>query len=329
VTYLIELIGQYGVLLVFAWVLLEQAGIPVPAYPVLMVAGSMAAAGQLSMPLLVAVAVLACLIADSGWYWAGSRFGGRVLRLICKLSLTPDSCVSQTESVFDRWGPRSLIVAKFVPGFASVATAMAGATRVSRRAFLAYDAVGATLWAGLGLALGWLFAPAVETLLVTLESLGRWGLMLLAGAIALYVARKAWNRLNLRHQLRMRRLSVPELSTLRGDGGNVVLVDVRSRKLWERERIPGALPFDAADWPTADAHPHRDATIVVYCDCPAEASAVVVARALRAKGFGQVHPLGGGLEAWRQAGHPLEPALVQGVRAAGGASLDLPTEARA
>ena len=66
---------------------------------------------------LLVMAVLACLIADSGWYLAGGRYGGRVLRLICRLSLTPDSCVSQTESVFDRWGARSLIVAKFVPGF--------------------------------------------------------------------------------------------------------------------------------------------------------------------------------------------------------------------
>ena len=327
--YLIELIGQYGVLLVFAWVLLEQAGIPVPAYPVLLVAGSMAAAGQLSLPLLLLTAVLACLIADSGWYLAGSRFGGRVLRLICRLSLTPDSCVSQTESVFDRWGARSLIVAKFVPGFASVATAMAGATRVPRGAFLAYDAVGATLWAGLGLALGWLFAPAVETLLATLQALGRWGLMLLAGAVALYVARKAWNRLNFRHQLRMRRMSVPELNALRQQGEPVVLVDVRPRKLWERERIPGAVPFVAGEWPAAAGHPQRDASIVVYCDCPAEASAVVVARALREKGFRQVHPLGGGLEAWRQAGHAVEPAPAAAGKPAPPATRDAPTEARA
>ena len=328
-TYLIDLIGQYGVFLVFAWVLLEQAGIPVPAYPVLMVAGSMAAAGQLSMPLLLVMAVLACLIADSGWYLAGGRYGGRVLRLICRLSLTPDSCVSQTESVFDRWGARSLIVAKFVPGFASVATAMAGATKVPRGAFLAYDAVGATLWAGLGLALGWLFAPAVETLLLTLQSLGRWGLMLLAGAVAIYVARKAWNRLSFRNQLRMRRLSVPELSSLQQGSKDVVLVDVRSRKLWERERIPGSVSFDAAEWASVQDSPHRDATIVVYCDCPAEASAVIVARSLREKGFRQVHPLGGGLEAWRQAGFKVEPGGNTVDDAPGARSMDGPTEARA
>ena len=305
--YLINLISQYGVLLVFAWVLLEQAGIPVPGYPVLLVAGSMSAAGQLSMPLLLFTAVLACLVADSAWYVAGGKYGGRVLRVICRLSLTPDSCVSQTESVFDRWGPRSLIVAKFVPGFASVATAMAGATKVPRGAFLAYDAVGAALWSGLGLALGWLFAPAVETLLLTLQNLGRWGLLLLAGAVALYLARKAWNRLNFRKQLRMRRLSIPELSNLQQNGHDVVLVDVRAKRLWERERIPGAMVFDPAEWASSEASPHRDATIVVYCDCPDEASAVIVARALKGAGFQRVHPLQGGLEGWRLAGLKVEP----------------------
>ena len=302
--HLIELIGQYGVFLVFAWVLLEQAGIPIPAYPVLMVAGSLAAVGQLSMPLLVLVTVLACLIADTGWYLAGNRYGGRVLRTICRLSLTPDSCVTQTESVFDRWGPRSLIVAKFVPGFASVATAMAGATRVSRGAFLAYDAAGSAIWGGLGLALGWMFAPAVETMLVTLQSFGRWGLMLIAGAVALFVARKAWNRVSFRRQLVMKRLSLAELAALRGGTQPVVFVDVRQRKLWEQDHIPGAVVYDADEWTHARQSPHRDAAIVVYCDCPAEASAVIVSKALRAKGFKTVHALGGGLQAWRDAGHP-------------------------
>ncbi len=310
--YLIELISQYGILLVFAWVLLEQAGIPVPGYPLLLVAGSMSAAGQLSMPLLLFTAVLACLVADSAWYAAGSRYGGRVLRVICRLSLTPDSCVSQTESVFDRWGPRSLILAKFVPGFASVATAMAGATKVPRAAFLAYDAIGAALWAGLGLALGWLFAPAVGTLLITLQNLGRWGLLLLALAVLVYLARKAWNRLNFRKQLRMRRLSIPELSNLQQGDGKVVLVDVRARRLWERERIPGAMVFEPLAWASSEASPHRDATIVVYCDCPDEASAVVVARTIKGAGFQRVHPLAGGLEGWRLAGLQVEPGAAPG-----------------
>ena len=106
----------------------------------------------------------ATLIADNLWYWAGERLGRRVLRLMCKLSLTPDGCVRQTESIFLRFGPASLVVAKFVPGFASVSTAMSGALHIRRATFVLFDAIGSALWIGLGVALGWLFAP--EMLLV-------------------------------------------------------------------------------------------------------------------------------------------------------------------
>jgi membrane protein DedA with SNARE-associated domain len=172
---LLDLIGQYGVMFVFACVLVEQAGAPIPAYPVLLVAGSLAAAGQLSAGGLLATSVLACLMADTLWYLAGKRHGSRVLRLLCKLSLSQDGCVRQTEFIFARWGAPSLVIAKFVPGFASVATAMAGLTRVGPTAFLVYDAIGATLWAGAGLALGWIFAAAVADVLAVLAEMGRWG----------------------------------------------------------------------------------------------------------------------------------------------------------
>lgn len=304
-TYLVELLSQYGVIAVFAWVLIEQAGIPVPAYPMLMVAGSLAATGQLSMPLLVSATVLACLIADYGWYLAGNRYGGRVLRLMCQLSLTPDSCVNQTESVFDRWGPRSLIVAKFIPGFASVATAMAGATKVARPAFLIYDFIGSLLWACVGLALGWLFAPAVEVVLTTLQRLGHWGAGLLAVAVVIFIARKAWSRVNFRKHLRLKRLTLPELKALHDRDEEVVILDVRKRNLWEMESIPGSIPYDAEEWKSALGHRHLHKFIITYCDCPEEASAAVVARTLREIGFTQVHPLGGGLEGWRQSRVPV------------------------
>ena len=115
--YLFELISQYGVELVFAWVLVEQAGLPIPAVSVLVVAGSLVAPGEQSLALTGSVAVLACVIADVAWYYAGMRYGARVLRVMCPLSLTPDGCVAQTESAFDRWRARSLIIARFIPGF--------------------------------------------------------------------------------------------------------------------------------------------------------------------------------------------------------------------
>lgn len=310
---LIELITQYGVLLVFGWVLVEQAGLPIPAFPLLVVAGSLAATGEQSLGLTALAAVLACVIADFGWYAAGSRYGARVLRGMCRLSLTPDGCVAQTESVFDRWGARSLIVAKFIPGFATVATAMAGATQVPRRTFIVYDAVGALVWASSGLALGWVFSDAVERLLDTLVSLGRWGLVLVAALLALYLARKAWDRFSSR-DVSVARLSVQELNAMLQGRDGVLLVDVRQRKLWEQERIHGASTFESVDWTGPAMRAQRDAPVVVYCDCPSEVSAVIAYRKLRAMGFRQVFPLAGGLSAWRAGGYEIARGQEQDVR---------------
>jgi len=138
-----------------------------------MVTGALAARGQLNMVALLGTAVAACLLADTAWFLIDRWMGRRVLRVLCRISLSPDGCVRQTESIFTRFGPASLVVAKFVPGFASVATAMAGAMRIRRQPFLLFDAMGALLWAGVGLALGWLFSSAIEQIINTLAELGK------------------------------------------------------------------------------------------------------------------------------------------------------------
>src|SRR5215470_11167151 len=137
-----------GVAFVFLFVLVEQAGLPIPAYPLLIIAGAWSVQGGAPYTSITAVAVTACLMADLGWYVAGRRLGSRVLRAMCRLSLEPDSCVSDTERVFMRFGTRVLVFAKFVPGLGAVATAMSGVVRARLGAFVVYDLIGATLWAG-------------------------------------------------------------------------------------------------------------------------------------------------------------------------------------
>ena len=303
---LLELISQYGIYFVFACVLVEQAGAPIPAYPALFVAGSLSALGTHSVSAYLAAAVVACLLADSLWYAAGKRYGGRVLRVLCRLSLSPDGCVRQTESIFARWGAPSLIVAKFVPGFASIATAMAGSTGVGRLPFLAFDALGSALWAAVGLALGWIFADIVGDVLLVLQEMGQWGLILLTAFVILFVALKAWRRHQFRAALRMDRISVQALSEMLEAGDGPVVVDVRSASMQREGRIPGAIVLDDEAWPEKLAAAGAGAVVVVYCDCPNEASAALVAKKLMQRGFGRVRPLMGGIEAWRAAGLRLE-----------------------
>ena len=147
-TRLVHYVIVYGVTLVFLNVLAEQLGAPIPAVPALVIAGALTRSGRMSSTHVLIAAVIASLIADYIWYELGRRYGYRILRTLCRISLSPDSCVRDTEARFERWGLKSLLVAKFIPGFSTVAPPLAGAARQSRIAFLIYDAFGALLWAG-------------------------------------------------------------------------------------------------------------------------------------------------------------------------------------
>ena len=305
--HLITLIEHYGLALVFVNVLLLQAGLPVPAYPTLIVTGALAARSPYTLPGLVATAVAASVIADFGWYLIGRRLGARVLRTLCRISLSPDSCVRQTESIFTRWGARSLTVAKFVPGFASVATAMAGIVRLSPLRFVVFDAIGAALWSGVAIALGYIFRDAVNDVLDVLAAMGRIGLALVIAAFVIYVLVKWVQRQRFIRQLRMDRMTVEELRALLTAGTPTTVVDVRSPLSQAvTGRIPGAITVDVTNLrPELLAIPPTN-EVVVYCACPNEASAVKVAQAFKQRGFQRVRPLTGGIDAWIEAGHEVE-----------------------
>jgi len=314
--HLVELIARYGLTIVVASVLLDQIGLPFPAMPMLIVAGALAVQGTLAATPLLVFCVLACLLADSLWFELGERYGLKVLRTLCRISLEPDSCVSQTQLRFDRWGSNSILVAKFVPGLAVIAPPMAGAMRIGWRRFLALSTVAATLWVGAGLLAGAVFHRQVTAALAALDRVGNLALVLLLGLAALYVAYKAVERARFRHLLRMARISVEELYELVQAGAEPVIVDVRSdaARTLEPHWIPGALHVPLHDIGTHVAALSRDDEIVLYCNCPNEASAARVARILRAHGFRRVRPLAGGLDAWIAAGYDVDTA--DGVRRA-------------
>ncbi|WP_417282728.1 DedA family protein, partial [Comamonas sp.] len=171
--FLVDLIREYGLGIVFLNVLVEQLGAPIPAYPVLVVTGALEGASWARLGWLTLIAVVAALIADVLWYHAGKAYGHRVLGQICRISLSPDACIRQTESVYGRWGARSLLVAKFIPGFASIASALAGVVGTPLRTFVLFDTLGALIWVGSAVFLGSLFSSTVQDLLDVLTALGK------------------------------------------------------------------------------------------------------------------------------------------------------------
>jgi membrane protein DedA with SNARE-associated domain/rhodanese-related sulfurtransferase len=306
-SHVIAMIQQYGLGFVFLNVLALQAGLPIPAYPTLIVAGAYAASGGNPLWALVLVGIAAALTADTGWYIAGRKFGLRILSTLCRVSLSQDSCVRQTETIFQRFGPASMLFAKFVPGFASVATALAGALRLRYWVFLLFDAIGAGLWVGVGLGLGYVFRDAISDVMDKLASLGKYGSMLVIFSFVAWILLKWWRRRLFIKQLRMDRVSVDELRELIDANKASAIIDVRSPLTQAATgRIPGARTIDIKNIAKGFDGVPKDDEVIVYCACPNEATAVKVAQQLRKLGFKRIRPLHGGIDAWIGAGNEVE-----------------------
>jgi len=266
-TEIVRLVAQYGLALVFANVLLEQVGLPLPAVPTLVIAGALAAQGKLSLMALFAVAFAACVVGDTLWYAAGRRYGRGVMRLLCRISLSPDSCVRQTEVRFSQWGGWTLVFAKFIPGLSMVAPPLAGATRLGWTPFLLWNALGIAIWAGAAIGAGALFEAQIGGLLARLEAWGALALQAIGALLALYVALKWWERRRFYKMLRTARITVEELRSLIDGGAGPVVVDVRTAGARARDprRIPGASVMEVAELDARLSELPRDREIILYC----------------------------------------------------------------
>lgn len=256
---------QHGVSLVFVNVFLEQVGAPIPALPTLIVAGALAATDRLPLLPLLGAALVGSILADTIWYLIGRWKGHKVLRVVCRISLSPDSCVRQTESLFERRGTLSLLFAKFIPGYNTVAPPLAGAMGTSLPAFILWDGLGSLLWIGAGVTVGWIFHDAVGRALAYLETLGFWALIILAAGLALVIAVKYFQRRRLLRMLELARITVYELRDMIDRGEAPVIVDVRTQTRFHVGHIPGALrmTLEELDEKLADLPRERD--VVLYC----------------------------------------------------------------
>ncbi|WP_323119203.1 DedA family protein/thiosulfate sulfurtransferase GlpE [Burkholderia alba] len=319
-----DLVARYGPLIVFVNVLAAAIGLPVPAMPTLVLFGAMAAlhpdmiGAQLGPVLLLSV--LAALIGDTVWYAAGRRFGGRTLKTLCRLSLSRDSCVRKTESFFGRWGVRVLAVARFIPGLSLISVPMAGALGTRYRTFVGYDALGALLWTVCGLLVGVVFSKQIDWLFAGASRLGRAALVVVIALLALYTAVRWARRRALIRQLSNARIDVDELDHLLQGEPAPVIFDMRSaehRKL-DPYAIPGAQFPDERNMDALRARYPATQKFVVYCSCPNEVTAALMAKRLTQAGFTDALALRGGLDAWRGTGREVtvlepEPAHAQGM----------------
>jgi membrane protein DedA with SNARE-associated domain/rhodanese-related sulfurtransferase len=294
----IEFLAQHGTLVLFVVVFAEQVGLPLPAVPFLIAAGALAGTGQMGLGMAVGSAVLAALAGDQVWFELGRRRGRRVLNWLCRISLEPTSCVRRTEDFFARHGVRSLVVAKFVPGLSTIAPPLAGIVGLPVPQYLLYNGLGAILWVGSGIGLGYMFSDQLERALTLSAQVGPTVILLLLGGVTGYVVVKALRRQQA--ESLVPRLTAQEVADKLAAGEDPMIIDLRSHGARQAEAgIPGSLSLSLEDLKAKQEDLPRDRDVILYCDCPEDAASVQGAMLLRKLGFTRVWPLAGGIEAWR------------------------------
>ena len=254
---------RHGYAVLFGWVLLEQMGLPIPAAPLLIAAGALARAGKINLTFAVGLAFVAVILADLFWYSLGRYRGGRILKLLCRISLEPDSCVRRTENLFVRRGVHALLVAKFVPGLNTAAPSLAGIFRMPLRRFMIFDFLGALFWVVTVTSLGLLFSEQLEEIALRW---GGWLVAVLAGSLAAYVLWKFIQRRRFLRRLRIARITAKELMDKLTAGENISIVDLRQPMDIEAfpQMIPGALRIAMEEIEERHKEIPRDRDVVLY-----------------------------------------------------------------
>jgi membrane protein DedA with SNARE-associated domain/rhodanese-related sulfurtransferase len=308
----IEFFVGHAYAILFLWVLIEQLGLPVPSIPLLLTAGTLSATHRVSAFEALLAVLAACLLSDSTWYLLGRRFGGRVIRLLCKLSLEAATCVSKTEGYFTRRGAVTLLFSKFVPGLSTVSAPIAGQTRMAYPRFLFYDLSGTVIWALSFLLAGRFFGDVAK------RSQAFFGLLshFAAGVFILMVLGFfLWRVIKQRRflaQVRELRIDASEVKdmldqAIRDSTEQPFIVDLRHPLdyLPDPRVLPGAVRIGPSEIARHVARIPRDRDIILYCTCPSEETSAKVAMQLHRLGITRVRPLRGGFDGWKQAGYPL------------------------
>jgi len=260
------------------------------------------------LPVAIALAMLAAMACDLGWYALGQRYGSRILHLLCRISLKPDSCVRRTQMSFQRRGSWALVIAKFIPGLNAMTSPLAGMSRMPLAQFLVYDALGTFLWVCSYIATGFVFSAKLEQVVVSLRFLGGGLLFVLLTALACYILWRWQNRQQFLRKLRIARITPEELKKRLDAGEDVVVVDLRHPIELDADpqTIWGAVRMDPGDLEEAIEVIPRDREIILFCSCPNEATAAQMALRLRDQGITRIRPLAEGLEGWRKRGFPMQ-----------------------
>jgi membrane protein DedA with SNARE-associated domain/rhodanese-related sulfurtransferase len=308
----------------------QQLCLPIPSVLFLMTAGALSAQGGMQISMAVMVGVLACLAADGLWFWFGRRWGSQVVRRLCRFSGDPRRCSKNAHEKFRRYGLRVLCVAKFLPGLDIVMPPLVGAEGASAAGFLAFDAVGAFLWSGFYVALGYIFSNQVDVAIGWVKHLGTALGIAIGVPIVLYAGWRALALLGMIHRLRLRRISPAMLNRKLKSSSKVAVLDLlnfeEDAEGESLEGIPGAMRVDPSRLRNSPriAVPD-DVEIILYSSSGGDMLSARAAIELNRIGVDKVWVLEGGLKGWREQGFPVSESLEAAEVVAARVGVKLPT----
>lgn len=307
-----EFFVRHATAILFAWVLAEQLGLPIPSIPVLLTAGTLSAAHRVhTLPALLSV-VLACVLADSLWFALGRRYGTRVIRLLCRFSFEASTCIAKTEDYFSRRGAETLLLAKFVPGLSTVAPPIAGQAGMEYSRFLLYDLSGSLLWALSFLLAGRFFGDVARRSQAFFALLSHFAALVFVLMVIGFFLWRVVKQRRFVAQVRELRIDPADVkalidSTHKEPACRPYIVDLRHPLdyLPDPRVLPGAVRIGPTELESMADRIPRDRDVILYCTCPSEETSAKVAMQLHKLGVTRVRPLRGGFDGWKQAGYPL------------------------
>jgi membrane protein DedA with SNARE-associated domain/rhodanese-related sulfurtransferase len=299
---------HYVYIILFVWVLAEQLGAPVPSIPLLLTAGTLTATHKVNLSMALLVVLAACAVSDSIWYLLGKKYGGSVVKLLCRLSMESSTCVRRTNNYFTRHGSKALLVAKFVPGLSTVAAPIAGQTGMPYGLFLASDMAGALFWSLSMILAGRFFGDAIKKSPHALSTMGHFAGLLFVLLLAGFFLYRVLKQQAFLKSVRGAKIEPEELKEMLDGGQKVFIIDLRHPLdyLPDPRVLPGAVRIGPETVAQHQEMIPRDRDVVLYCTCPSEATSGKVALNLRKQGIYRVRPLRGGFVEWKRLGYPLE-----------------------
>ena len=259
---------RYGYLGLFLASLMESTGLPIPGAVVFLVVGAAAAVGDMSIPLVIALPVIAALIGDTALYLGGRYTGWTLLGFLCRVSLNPETCILKAARTFYQRGRTALLLAKFVPGINTMAPPLAGSMNMRPWLFLRYDLGGALLYTLTYETIGFIFHRVLQDLLHLLQSFSKVAEWVVGIAVLAYVGYRIWIFVRFREQNTAPRVKPEDVVTrLDQEPQSTLIVDVRSHGYYDPDgqRIRGSIRLEPNNLDAIGDTLPRDKYIFLYC----------------------------------------------------------------